>query len=85
MMGAHHHLPMIVHIIEEELRKSLINHFTPETIKRGINNLIILNFILIIGILMININHDIKKHVVFMVYITMSLLNVAREWQKERG
>jgi len=85
MMGTHHHHPMTVHIAKGDTRQSLIARIIPETIKRGINSINIITFILITNMLMMNRNHVIENHVVFVVYITMWLLSVGRECQQERG
>ena len=86
MMGTHHHHPMTAHIAKEELRQALIAIIAPKTARKGITSLSILKFILItIMLLMMNINHGIEKHVVFVVYMTMWLLRARREWQHERG
>lgn len=70
MMGTHYHHPMAVHIAEKELRQGFIAIIAPETTRRGVNNLNIPKFILITIMLIMNINHGVKKHVTFAVYIT---------------
>ena len=77
---------MTTHITNKELRQALVTMVAPETNKKGITSLDILMFILITSMsLIININHGIRKHVVFLDYITMYLLSVGKEWQHERG
>jgi len=72
MMGIHHHHPMAAHIAKKELRQALIAIMAPETARKGITSLIIPKFILITCmLLMMDINHGIRKHVVFVVYTTM--------------
>ena len=86
MLGTLHHHPMAAHIVDKELRQDLNTMIAPETNKKGIKSLDILMFILITSMsLTMNINHDIKKHVVFVDYITMYLLSVGKEWHHERG
>lgn len=81
MIGTNHYPPVKVHIAKEELRQALIAKVAPKTVNRGINSLIILEFILItIILLVININHGIENYVDFLVCITMWLLSVGREW-----
>ena len=54
---------------------------TSETTRKGITSLDILKFILIIRMFLImNINHGVRKLVVFVVYITISFLSVGKEW-----
>ena len=78
--------PMIVHIAEEELSQVLIYRITPGTTKICIKSIIIIKFIFISSILlMMRKNHGIENSAVFLVCITMWLLSVGREWQKERG
>ena len=77
---------MVVHIAEKELKQALITIMALETTGKGITSLSLPKFVLITSILlMMNINHGIEKHVVFVVYITMWLLSAGREWKKERG
>ena len=86
MIGTHQNPPMIVHLAEEELRQALIFGITLEIVKRRINSLSIIKLILIKSILlMMRKTHGIEKYVVFVVYITMWLLSVGREWKQERG
>ena len=77
---------MEVHVAVEELRQALITMIAPETTRKGITSLDIHKFILIISMLLImNVNHGIRKLVIFVVYITMSLLSVGKEWQHKGG
>lgn len=81
MIGTHHNPPMTVHIAKEDLRQALIFRVAPEIVKRGINSLNILKLIFITSVfLMMNKNHGIENHVVFVVCITMWLLSAGREW-----
>ena len=58
----------------------------PETTRKGITSLDMRKFILIISMFLImNINHGIIKLFVFVVYITMSILSVGKEWQHKGG
>ena len=80
MMGTHPHHPMAVPIVGKDPRQALIAIIAPETTRKGITSISILKFIRItIMLLMMNINHGIKKHVAFVVYITMCLLSARRE------
>ena len=77
---------MEVHVAIEELRQALITMITPDTTRRGIKSLDILKFIFIISMFLImNVDHGIRKLVVFVVYITMSLLSVGKEWKHKGG
>ena len=81
MMGTFHYHPMEVHVAIEELRQALITMIALDTTMKGIPSLDIRKFILIISMLLImNVNHGIRKLIVFVVYITMSLLSVGKEW-----
>ena len=71
MMGTHHHPPVAVHIAKGDLWQDLIARITLEKVKRVIDSLIILEFILIKIMLMMNKNCGIEKHVVFANQITM--------------
>ena len=72
-MGTLHHHSMVVHVAMKELRQALITIIAPETTREGITSLIIPELILIIKMLLImDINHGIRKLVIFVVYITMS-------------
>ena len=65
MMGTHHHHPMAVHIAEKELRQAHITIMAPKIARKGITSLSMPNFILIrTMLLMMNVKHGIKKHVV---------------------
>ena len=80
MMGTHPHHPMAAPIAGKELRQALIAILTPETIRKGIATLDIQMFILIIiMLLMMNVKHDIEKHVPFVDYITIHFLSVGKE------
>jgi len=86
MRLSHHRYPMVLSIVRKQLRKALIAIFTTETTRKGITSLNIWMFILItIMLLTMDVNHYIKKHVLFVVYITIYLLSVGRESQHERG
>ena len=85
-MGTLHHHPMEVHVALKELRQALFTLITPETTREGITSLTIPEFILIISMLLIMvINHGIRKLIIFVVYITMPLLSVGKEWQHKGG
>ena len=80
MMGTHHHHPMTVHIVEKELRQALIAIISLQITERYITSLSILEFISItIMLLIMNVKHGIEKHVLFVVYINICLLNAGRE------
>ena len=77
---------MVVPIAGKELRQDLSTIMTPEAARKGITSLDIQMFISIISmLLMMNVNHGIKKHVLYVDYITIHLLSVGREWQHEKG
>ena len=79
MMGTLHHHPMTTHIVEKELRQALVTMIALEITKKDITSLNIIVFILITSMsLTMNIDHGIRKHVVFVDYITMYLLSVGR-------
>lgn len=61
MILTHHNPPRIVQIAKEELRKTIITIVAPETVKRGINFLSILKFILITSMLVIHRNQGIEN------------------------
>lgn len=85
-MGTLHHNSMMTHMVVKELRQALVTMIAPETTKKGITSIDILVFIFITRIsLTMNINHGIRKHVVFLDYIAMSLLSVGKEWKHKRG
>ena len=80
-MGTLHHHPMGVHVTIEELRQALITMIAPDTTRKGITSLDIHKFIFIISMFLnMSVNNGIRKIVVFLVYITMSLLSVGKEW-----
>ena len=80
MMGTHHHHPMVVCIVEKELRQALVPMIIPETNKKVLTSLGILMFILITTVLLItNGNHGIEEIEVFSDCITMCLLSVGAE------
>ena len=85
-MGTLHHYPMQVHVAMKDLRQALVTMIAPEKTKKGITSIDILVFIFITSMsLTMNINHGVKKHVVFVEYITMYFLSVGRQWQHEIG
>ena len=70
---------MTTHMAVKEMRQALVTMIAPETNKKGITSFGILMFILITSMsLIININHGIRKHVVFLDYITMYLFSVGK-------
>ena len=80
MIGTHPHHPMVVSIAGKELRQALITIISPKTERKGITSLDIRIFISItILLLMMDINQCIKKHVLFLDYITMHLLSAGKE------
>ena len=85
-MGTLHHHLMEVHVAVEDLRRALITMIALETTRKGITNVDILKFILTISMLIIMDRiHGSEKLVIFLVYITMSLLSVGKEWKHNEG
>ena len=85
-MGTLHHHPMKTHITEKELKQALVTMITPETTEKRITSFDILVLILITSMsLTMNIDHGVKKHVVFVDYITTYFLSAGKEWKHERG
>ena len=81
MMGKHPHHPMAVSIVGRELRQALIAILTSETAREGITIFDLQMFILImIMLLIMNEDQGIKKHVPFVVYLTIPFLSVGKEW-----
>ena len=79
MMGTHPHHPMEVSMARKELRQALIAIMTSETTREGITTLNIRMFIsIIIMFLMMEINQDIEKHVLFVVYLTIPFPSVGK-------
>ena len=85
-MGTLYHHPMEVHVAVKELRQALITVIALEITREGITSITIPEIIFIIRMLLIiNVDPDIIKLVFFMVYITMSLLTVGKEWKHKGG
>lgn len=82
MLKTHHNFLMTVSIAEENLRQVPLAIFAPNKTKSGIRGLVMIMFLLITRrLLMMNKNHGIENHVVFVACITMWLSSAGREWQ----
>lgn len=79
-MGTNPHNLMAVPIVGKEPKQTLIAIMTSEVARKGILSLNIQMLIsIIIILLMMNINQGIKKHVLFLDYITTHLLSARKE------
>ena len=80
MIGTLRHRSTVVHVAAKEPRQAPIIMMAPETTSEGILSLIIPEFILTIRMLLImKLNHGIRKLVIFVGYVAMSFLSVGKE------